>query len=120
MENLEEQIITRLNNYLEKYGLCIRSVDTDTDLFGPYYDVYNWGLFMTSYSDDSIIHRHRIILWKTSNDMLLSKKHNIFKYVKYYVFKYVKYSQYNEVCDFRYCISDNLEELAMKMDLMGI
>jgi hypothetical protein len=112
MENLEEQIITRLNNYLEKYGFCIRSVDTDANLFGPYHDVFNWGLFIISYSGDSIIHRRRITLWKTSNDMLLSKKHN--------VFKDITYSPYNKACDLRYCISNNLEELAMKMDLMGI
>jgi hypothetical protein len=110
MENLEEQIINRLNNHIEKYGFCIKSTDTDAHLFGTYGFMFNWGLFLSSSefsTDDRIVH-----LWKTSNDMLLSKKYN--------VFKYVKYSRYNEVCDIRCCISDSLEELVIKMDLMGI
>lgn len=109
MENLEEQIIKRLNNHLEKYGFCIKSTDTDANLFGTYGFLFNWGLFLSSTefsTDDRIVY-----LWKTSNDMLLSKKHNVFKY---------KYSKYNEVCDFSCCISDSLEELAIKMDLMGV
>ena len=112
MENLEEQIIKRLNNHLEKYGFCIKSTDTDAHLFGSYYDMFSWGLFDKNYSNKFTMGYRIVYLWKTSNDMLLSKKHNIFKNITY--------SPYNKACDLRYCISDNLEELTMKMDLMGI
>lgn len=111
MENLEEQIIKRLNNHLEKYGFYIKSVDTDAHLFGTYGFMFNWGLFI-NYSAEFSLDYRIVHLWKTINDMLLSKQHNIFKYIKY--------SKYNEVCDLRCCISDSLEELIINMDLMGI
>jgi hypothetical protein len=110
MKTLEEQIIKRLNNYLEKYGFCIKSTDTDAHLFGSYYDMFSWGLFK-KYSNAFAMGYRIVYLWKTSNAMLLSKKHSIFN---------VKYSQYNEVRDIRCCIGDSLEELTIKMDLMGI
>jgi hypothetical protein len=107
MEILEEQIIKRLNNHLEKYGFCIKSTDTEAHLFGTYGFLFNWGLFK-NYSNEFAMNYRMVYLWQTSNDMLLSKKHNIFKYL------------YNEACDLRCCISASLEELAMKMDLLGV
>jgi hypothetical protein len=108
MENLEEQIIKRLNNHIEKYGFCIKSTDTDAHLFGSYYDMFSWGLFK-KYSNEFAMGYRIVYLWKTFNAMLLSKKYNVFNVTRY-----------NEVCDIRCCISDSLEELAIKMDLMGI
>ena len=104
MENLEQQIITRLKRFLSKYKMdIVKGLDIkDTNTFMS-------GDLVLVYLDDSSL-SYFPPYWSSINDMLFAPD-NIFMILYYLT---------GRTADIRYCIGDSLEEIIISMDLMGI
>jgi hypothetical protein len=103
MKNLESHIINRIKTLLMNHDM---NLDIGSD------DVSTGVLFK---STDLVLYHNKesdtgVYFWTSIDDMLFSKD-NIF----YILYKYFNFPKY--ICQ---CSSTSLEELAMKMDLMGI
>lgn len=104
MDNLEKQIIDRLNKYFKKYDISIEKIKHDvhnklwTDIF-----IYGYGLYTDA---------RGVYFWPTSNDMFFSNTVNIFNVYLY------ENPNFNK--DIEFCKGNSLEEISIKMDLMGI
>ena len=124
MENLEKEIINRLNTFLSKYHLVITTVDAHNSIYGINY-----------YLDDKIF-VSCMYGWGSIDEMLFDSSFSIFhklnnynKHVSYYsnmqpyenieLHRYKRYvTAYNNI---KYLENSScLEELTIKMDLMGI
>ena len=104
MKTLEEQIINRIKTMLIKYDMNLAIGLDNRPLYGVLFKSTDLVLYSNKESDIGLC------FWTNINDMLFSKD-NIF-YVLYKHFNFPKY-----VCQ---CSSTSLEELTIKMDLMGI
>ena len=96
MENLEVKIIKNLNKLLKPYKLIIKTIHFNKSThFNSTINLCNWGVFN---QNTACLH-----FWNTIYDMLFSND-CIFN-----------------VCDkIKYCKGGSLEEIIIKMDLMGI
>lgn len=102
MNNLEQQIITRLKHYLLKYNLdIVTNLDVDDVIFR------NTDLVL-AYNNN----RPSCIYFWTSVDDMLFAPDNIFTFLP----SHIEHSA-NNICQ---CVGDSLEEIVMKMDLIGI
>ena len=103
MNNLEQQIITRLKCFLSKYKMDIVKgsdiKDTNTFMSGD--------LVLVNLDDSSLSYYPPY--WSSVDDMLFAHD-NIFTFL------------YNtkRATDIRCCAGDSLEEIIINMDLMGI
>lgn len=102
MDNLEKQIINRLNKYLKKYNSSIEKIKHDVHN-KSWIDIFDYGL----YTNNRCVH-----FWTTSNEMFFSNTINIFNVYLY------EYPNFNE--NIKFCRGDSLEEIILKMSLMGI
>jgi hypothetical protein len=102
MENLEKQIIKRLNKVLNKYNLdIVTNLDVDDVIF------CNTDLVL-KYNNDN--RPSWIYFWVSIDDMLFAAD-NIFTFLPNHIEHSVN------IC---YCAGDSLEEIIIKMDLAGI
>jgi hypothetical protein len=103
MENLEKQIITRLKRYLLKYNLdIVNSSEVDDIMF------FNTDCCLLKYNND--YSASCIYFWTSIDDMLFSAD-NIFTFLP----NHIEHS-----VDFCHCAGDSLEEIIIKMDLLGV
>lgn len=98
MKNLEPHIINRIKKLLIKHDMNL-DMGSDDNLLTTYLVLY--------YNKEPDI---GVYFWANINNMLFSKD-NIF----YVLYKYFNFPEY--ICQ---CSSTSLEELAIKMDLIGI
>lgn len=102
MNNLEQQIITRLKRYLLKYNLdIVTKLDVDDVIFR------NTDLVL-AYNNNN---RSSCIYFWTSVDDMLFAADNIFTFLPRHI------ERSANICQ---CGGDSLEEIVMKMDLIGI
>lgn len=105
MNNLEQQIITRLKCFLSKYKMDIVKgsdiKDTNTFMSGD--------LVLSELANNLSSIIHYPYFWTSVDDMLFAHD-NIFTFL------------YNtkRTTDIRCCAGDSLEEIIINMDLMGI
>jgi hypothetical protein len=100
MKNLELHIINRIKTMLINHDMNLTIGSDDGVLFQS----TDLVLYDNKESDTGVY------FWTSINDMLFSKD-NIF----YILYKYFNFPKY--ICQ---CSSKSLEELAIKMDLLGI
>lgn len=104
MKNLESHIVNRLKTLLINHDMNLDMGSDVRVLYGVLFKSTDLVLYSNKESDIGIY------FWTNINDMLFSKD-NIF----YVLYKHFNFSKY--ICQ---CSSKSLEELAMKMDLIGI
>jgi hypothetical protein len=100
MENLKSHVLNRIKTMLISHDMNFAIDSDDNLLFKSVYIV----LYYNKEPDAGLY------FWANINNMLFSKD-NIF----YVLYKYFNFPEY--ICQ---CSGTSLEELAMKMDLMGI
>jgi hypothetical protein len=98
MKNLESHIINRIKKLLIKHDMNL-DMGSDDNLLTTYLVLY--------YNKEPDT---GVYFWANINNMLFSKD-NIF----YVLYKYFNFPEY--ICQY---VSTSLEELAIKMDLIGI
>lgn len=103
MDNLEKQIVDRLNIHFKKYNSYIEKIKPDTP-GESWNNIFVYGFFTNNKG---------VYFWSTSNEMFFSKLVNIFNVCVYY-----KYPNFNKNIEF--CKGGSLEEIILKMNLMGI
>ena len=113
MNNLEQQIITRLKRFLSKYKMdIVKGADIKDTLFQNKYlvlaELVNNNLCL-EVSNHLFSMKCYPYYWTSVDDMLFSTD-NIFTFL--YATK--------RAIDIRCCAGDSLEEIIIKMDLMGI
>lgn len=115
MNNLEQQIITRLKHFLSKYKMdIVKGSDTKDTFFQNKYkylvlvELVNNNLSLEVNNDLPLMKCYPYY-WVSVDDMLFSPD-NIFTFL------------YNtkRAIDIRCCSGDSLEEIVINMDLMGI
>ena len=107
MNNLEQQIITRLKCFLSKYKMdIVKGSDTKDNTKATVFQD-NYLVLSESVNNFSMVYYP--YYWISVNDLLFSPD-NIFMFL------------YNtkRTIDIRCCTGDSLEEIIIKMDLMGI
>ena len=124
MKKLEKQCLNRLNNLLSKFNLKIDIVNIQSNLECQYWLV-----------DNSLSKTEWIGPWLTISDILvysqsifdcLKQYHNtvnssIFPYIQVSDSQLSKLQRYSKVYQFIQSLKSNcIEELAIKMDLMGV
>jgi hypothetical protein len=103
MNKLEKHIINRLKHFLLKYKMdIVDGSDIKDDIF------MSGDLVLVDLDDSSLSYYPHY--WTSINDMLFSPD-NIFMY---------SYYRTGRIADIRCCIGDSLEEIIIKMDLMGV
>jgi hypothetical protein len=96
MENLEVKIIKNLNKLLKPYKLIIKPIYfNESTYFNSTINLCNWGVFN---QNPACLH-----FWNTIYDMLFS--HDCI---------------FNVCNKISFCKGDSLEEIMIKIDLMGI
>lgn len=103
MNKLEKHIINRLKRFLLKYKMDI--VDGSDIKDSPF---MSGDLVLVDLDDSSLSYFPSY--WSSINDMLFAPD-NIFM---------ILYYRTGRTADIRYCIGDSLEEIIIKMDLMGV
>ena len=103
MNNLEQQIITRLKRFLSQYKIDIVDGSDIKD------DIYISGDLVLANLDGSLL-AHYSPYWSSINDMLFASD-NIFIILYYFT---------RRTIDIRCCAGDSLEEIIINMDLIGI
>ena len=102
MNKLEKQILNKLKRFLLKYKMdIVDGSDIKNTMFVP------GGLVLVDLGDSSL--SYYPYYWSSINDVLFAPD-NIFMFLY----------RITRTVDIRCCIGDSLEEISIKMDLLGI
>jgi hypothetical protein len=102
MTNIEQQLLTRLNKYLKKYEFVIKEMPPNTFFSN---ENNNWAIYM---SDVHGVYTLYIASWESFEKMMFSR---------YSLFDALKELKFYDISQ---CKGASLEEISIKLSLIGI